>query len=127
MKVKVVGDAFVLESSVKVSDFELLKKHKPSALRITDEEGNDVFAVDYSAGKGSISKFGITFNGVSRDEKPTLIYTGILPANTANAKEFVADVIAPAYANLKEIEANIAEDAKEVADERKKLVDSIEG
>ena len=126
MKVKVVGDAFVLESSVKVSDFELLKKHNPSALKIADEEGNDVFAINYVAGKGSISKFGITFNGVSRGEKPTLIYTGTLPAGTANAKEFVADVIAPAYANLKELEASITEDAKTVAEERKKLVDSIE-
>ena len=53
----------VFESKLTVDVFKALKKHMPNALRAKDEEGNEVFALDFNAnGTGSISNYGICFN-----------------------------------------------------------------
>lgn len=125
MKITINGDAFVVTSSIKLSDIEVLKKTNPEALRLVDEEGNDVFSVDYNAGRPSISQFGITFGGVSRDNAKQLTYTGTIPAGVADAKEFVADIISPVVAYLSELEETIPDDAKSATDTRNKLLASI--
>jgi len=125
MKISIVGDVFVLTSSIKQKDFELIKRYNPESLRVVDDEGNDVFSVNYSAGNGSISKFGITFGGATRDDKAYLTVTKAIPAGVADAKAFVADEVGCAMANLKLLEDELPDIAKEIAEERKELIDSI--
>lgn len=53
----------VFESKLTVDMFKTLKKHMPNALKARDEEGNEVFALDFNVnGTGSISNYGICFN-----------------------------------------------------------------
>lgn len=125
MKITIAGDAFVITSDIKKKDFDLLKKYKPEVLTITDEEGNDVFSVDYAEGRPSIAKFGITFSGVTRNNTAKLTLTSAIPQGIADAKEYVADTIGSVMANIKVIEDRVSTGATEVANERKALIDSI--
>ena len=53
----------VFQSELTEDMFKALKKHMPYALKAKDEEGNDIFVLDYKeAEKGSISNYGICFN-----------------------------------------------------------------
>lgn len=125
MKISIVGDVFVLTSGIKKSDFDLIKKYHSEALTLVDEEGNDVFSIDYFAGNGSVSKFGITFGGTTRDEDAYLTVTKSIPAGVADAKAFVADEVGCAIANLKDLEDALPDIAKHISDERKELIKSI--
>lgn len=125
MKIAIAGDAFVITSDIKKKDFDLLKKYKPEALKIVDEDGNDVFSIEYSEGNPSIAKFGVTFGGVTRNNSAKLTLTGIIPTNVADAREYVADTIGGVMANIKTIEDNVGGSATDVANARKALIDSI--
>lgn len=125
MKISIVGNAYAITSTIKHSDYDLLKKHCPEALTITDEEGNDVFSINYNAGNPSVGKFGITFDGISRDDKKTLTLTGTIPGTVVDAKEFVADQIGVAMGFLNQMEEELPEVVKSVADSRKQLLDKI--
>lgn len=53
----------VFESKLTVDVFKALKKHMPNALKAKDEEGNELFALDFNVnGTGSISNYGVCFN-----------------------------------------------------------------
>ena len=127
MKIKISGDAFVLTSTIKEEEMALLKKNKPDALKIKDEDGNDVFCVGYNTGRPSISAFGITFGGTTRDENKNLTLTCPIPAGTVSAKEYVADIVNGVKANVEKIEKKVATDYTKVSEARKKLLDEIEG
>ena len=127
MKIKISGDVFVLTSTIKEEEMALLKKNKPDALKITDEDGNDVFCVGYNTGRPSISAFGITFGGTTRDENRHLTLTCPIPAGTVSAKEYVADIVNGVKANVEKIEKKVSTDYTKVSEARKKLLDEIEG
>lgn len=54
-------------SKLTAEAIKALQKHMPSALKMKDEEGNDVFAISYKEGQGSISEYGICFNKVDSE------------------------------------------------------------
>ena len=128
MKMKIAGDAYVIESKIKLADLEILEKHNPSATILKDEEGkNDVFTIIFREGKPSIQPFAVAFSGVTRDDNQYLTLTGALKVGLGEkeAKEYIADAIAPVMGYLKKLEETIPEEANKVRGERKSLVDSI--
>ena len=128
MKLTITGDAYALTSAIKVSDIALLKKYNPDALTIKDKDGKTVFGVSYSEGKPNVASFGVTFGGKTRDENGYATITGTIPTGFASAeaaKDFVADTFGGVVAYLEQLEKNVPEAAKAVADKRKKLVDGI--
>lgn len=128
MKLTITADAYALTSTIKVQDIELLKKYNPDALNVKDKDNKVVFGVSYSEGKPSVAPFGVTFGGKTRDENGYATITGTIPSDlkTAEAaKEFVAEKFGGVVAFLETLEKSIADAAKTVADNRKKLVDSI--
>ena len=125
MKIKIVGDAFVVTSNLAVSDIELLAKHNPDALKIKDEDGNDLFSVSYKEGKPSIANFGITFGGKTRGTKGLATYTGSIHASVADAKKHVAEIIGCISGNLSKVEKTFADAVDTVKAEQKALLDSI--
>lgn len=128
MKLTITGDAYALTSSIKVKDIQLLKKHNPAALKITDEDKNEKFAVDYSEGKSKVSTFGITFGGATRDGNGYATVTGTLPQglNTAEAaKDYLADQFGGVVAYLTQLEESIPTAVETVSTARKKFVDGI--
>lgn len=127
MKIKIVGDAFVIESSIKTEQLEFLKKQNPDALKIIDEETKDeLFRVSYSKGNPSITSFGITFSNASRDDNKFATVTGTIPSDVADAKAYVADIVSNVAANLLVIEKNFEEAYNKAKEAREKLLDSIE-
>lgn len=58
-KLNVIGDILQLKSDITVKEMELIQNYAPSALNLTDEEGNVLFAI--SSGPASISKYGVSF------------------------------------------------------------------
>ena len=125
MKVTITGDAFALTSSIKVEDIKMLKKQSPDSLKIKDDENNDIFGIDYVEGCPSITKFGITFGGVSRDGKGFATLTGTIPSGTANAKDYVADTLGSAASMLKDIETVLPDIIKEINDNRTAFINGI--
>jgi hypothetical protein len=129
MKIQITGDAFVVTSSLSVEDIKTVAKYAPKNLKVveTDEDGNknEVFAINYNEGKSSIAGFGITFGGKTRDDKALATVTSMIPAGTANAKDYVAEVLGGVTVYLKQLEETVPAKAKEFKDARKTLVDSI--
>ena len=64
MKTKIVENVVVLTSALKAEDIELLKKCKPDALKLKNEDGNEVFGISYDK-KGGFNKYGLTFDRVN--------------------------------------------------------------
>lgn len=125
MKLAITGDAYVLTSTLKAADIQLVKKHQPDALKIKDKDGNDIFALGYNQGSPCISKCGVTFGGTSRDGGEFATITGTLPAGTTNAKEYVADLVGSALQNINKLEATLPEVIETIKRERRELLDAV--
>lgn len=76
---------------------EKLAKHIPDALKLKDEEGNDLFAIGFGA-NASISNYGVNFNKVDSEGK-ALITLGKTMENEEIAEEFAGILM-----KVKEIE-----------------------
>lgn len=117
---------FVLTSTLKKADIELVKKYAPDALKIKDKDGNDVFGMSYCADKHGVSKVGVTFGGVNKDG--FAIVVGDLPANLPeNQKpgEYVADIVGAAIQNINVLEEAIPAVVTDIKTQRAELIGSI--
>jgi len=123
-KVTIAGNSYVITSAVSMADLETVKKYRPSALSITDEETKEtLFRV--GVGSNSVSDYGIGFGGVSNDDKKLATATLFIPADVENAKEYVLDKAGLAIACLNKIEAAIANVLDEIGTERDSIAESI--
>ena len=128
MKLSISADAYVLTSTIKVADIELLKKSNPDALKLTNKDGEAIFAISFSEGNPSIAPFGVTFGGKTRDDNGYATITGIIPSDvqtTDAAKEFVAEKFGGVVAHLTKLEESVSKAAASVRDAKKKLIDGI--
>ena len=117
---------YVLTSTIKKADLELVKKYRPEALKIKDSDGNDIFGMSYSAGKPCISKIGVTFGSANADG--FAIVTGDIPEKLpegVNAGEYVADVVGAALNYINVLEADIPAVVEVIKTERAALLESI--
>ena len=86
-------------STLTLEAIKALQKHMPSALKMRDIDGNDVFALDYKEGQGSISEYGICFNKVDSDG------CALLSIQTDMTNKEIADEYAAVILKAKEVEA----------------------
>ena len=122
--ITIAGNSYVVTSKVSMTDLELVKKHRPKALKIVDEETKEeLFAV--GVGGNSISDYGISFSGVTNDEKKLATVTMSIPSDVEDAKEYVAEKTGAAVVNLNRIEDGIGKVLDEIRAEHKKVTDSI--
>lgn len=130
MRVAIIGGALALTSSLKVEDIGVLTKYAPDALRVKDEEGNDVFAVAYNEGSPSINNKGIVFSGASLTGEGYATLT--VPVDTEGTtgveaiKDAVADMIAIPAKYLAKIEEAAPAVLADVAEKRAQLKNSIQ-
>ena len=123
-KITIAGSSYVVTSKVSLSDLELVKKHRPKALKIVDEESKEeLFAV--GVGGNNINEHGVSFGGVSNDEHKLATVTMRIPTDVDDAAEYVADKIGSAMINLNRVEDCIAQTLEEIAAEWKKVTDNI--
>jgi hypothetical protein len=122
--ITIVGGCYVIASRVSMADLELVKKHRPKALKITDEETKEtLFAI--STGGNSVTDYGINFSGVTNDDDKLAAVTMPIPADVENATEYVADKAGTAVINLNRIEAVIGEVLEDIRAERRMVTDNI--
>lgn len=128
MKVTIMANAYAIQSTIKVSDIALLAKSNSNALTITDDDGNQKFAIGYAEGESSITDFGVTFGGKTRDENSYATITGSLPSTVKTndaAKEYVADLLSSVNEYLVTLEESVPKAADKIREQKKKLLESI--
>ena len=110
-KITIAGNSFVVTSAVQMSDLEVVKKYRPAALALADEDTKEVyFKVGINPRSRSITDFGVTFGGVTNNDEKLTTATIQIPSEVAefkSAKEYVLDKAGLAIANLDKIEAAI--------------------
>ncbi len=126
--IKIVGDAAVITSTLSVEDIQTLKKYRPEALVLKGgEDGKEpIFAIDVNAGSGSVSNYGITFGGVTRDEDKKANLTLVLKGITGDVKEYVADKYGTALDYLNQLEINLPEVLADVSERKARIMANIQ-
>lgn len=118
---------YTLTSTLKVADIELVKKHRPGALKKKDAEGNDIFAVSYVENKPCVAANGVAFGAKDVDTGCAMIIGTLpetLPNGTTNG-DYIADKVGSALAYINEFEASIPAVAEEIRAQRSALIGSI--
>lgn len=105
MKVKVVGTAMIVTSTLTAAQMEAAKHFCPNATTVVDDEGNDVYRLD-TAESASVGKYGTNFNG--KDADGNLTATVIIP-DAEDKKAYVTENFGIALAALAEAETLVAE------------------
>lgn len=121
----IVGDAFVITSGITLDEYNLLTKWRPDALKVKNEDGDDVFAISYADGRPCVAPFGVTFGGTTHNEDKFLTVTGMLPTDVKDPRDYLADLLAPIVENLTTLENSVPGVAAEVKASHDALVASI--
>jgi len=125
-KTTIAGNSFVITTGASMADLEAVQKYRPSALTLADEETKEVyFKVGVGSGYSSLTDHGISFGGVSNDEKKLATATLPIPADVEDAKEYVLDKAGIAIANLNKVEMGLATALKDIKAERDDIAANI--
>ena len=127
-KIIIAGEAIVVTSAVKLEDYRKVAKYRPKALTLYGgEDGKEpVFRVGVTNGEGSISKYGIEFNGSTHDEEKFAAITIVNPCSgNGDIKDAVADCIGPAVMQLNKVEAAIPDVLAEIDAEKAAILENI--
>lgn len=124
MQIKFLRDAqtFVIVADITKEDVEILKKNAPDALKIKDDEGNEVFAINYVEGTKSLAKFGVTFGSVTTDGKLSL---SCRVEDAENPQDEILDIVSPIQKYLEQLEASIPTAVEAVKTAREALASKI--
>ena len=123
-KITVAGNSYVITSDMTKEDLEMVKKYRPSALEIKDEDTKEtLFKV--GIGNSNANDFGISFGGVSNDEEKVATATLSIPSDVEDVKQYVLDTAGLTIANLNKIEAGITEALTEIRAERDAIAERI--
>ena len=106
-KVKVIGNAMVVTSALKMEELKKLEKFSPASLILKDEKDEPIFKI--SAGNnGKLNGVSAVFNGVSHDGQGYATLTmGVNVGQNEDVKEVVTEVFATALMRLNKLEAQL--------------------
>ena len=125
MKFTVAPKTIVAMSDITMKELFELKKFNPDALKLKDENGNEIF-VFTTVTNGSVGKFGIGFDGESLDEKgyatATVSLNAIGAEDTCKAAN---DLVAPVMRNIVALEEQIHDALLELEECREKAAAAI--
>jgi hypothetical protein len=96
-----------------------LKKHNPKALKLQDEEGNDIFGLSF-AEEASVTKYGISFNKEDSEGK------ALVTIQATMTNEEIAEEYADILMKTKIIEEKAIEAYEELAEQLLEIANSIE-
>lgn len=124
-KVTILGDMVQIKSELTSAQVERVKAFAPEALKLYDEDGNEIFGVD--EGNASFSKYGICF--CSEDSEGKLFLTTNNPCvdheDADKEKKIVVKTFAPILAKLKAVEENIAACEHDLDELEASVTDSV--
>lgn len=124
-KIKVLGQAVVVTSSIKLEDIKKVKKYRPDALILKGgEDGKEqIFAL--GVGEGSVNKYGASFNRETRDNDKLATMTLTTSYDGEDIQEHVADELGEALVKLRAIEEKFPAIIAEVDAERAAIMADI--
>lgn len=130
-KVKVVGDAVVVISNMKLEDLKTIKKYRPEALTLMggEEKKTPIFKIGLGSSISPISDMGITFAGETHDEEALATLTGIVVSDAETIDDYkneIAEHYGKAVMRLTELEATLPAVLKEIEAEKEKALECIE-
>ena len=121
-KLTIMGDTIQLTSEITKAELERVENFAPKALKLFDNEGNEVFGVGF--GNANFSKYGICFCSETAEGK-LFMTTNNPVVDHSDAEEERKEIIryfAPLLNKLNTVEANVAA-AKEGLDEAEAAVE----
>lgn len=127
-KVKVIGEAAVVLSELKLDDLKKVAKYRPEALTLRgeDEKKSPIFKVGVSSCRmGEIGAFGACFGAADGDGFATITIAP-LAAEGEDLKEAVAEKIGPAILHLNKLEAKLPAVIEEIDAEHAAIIGNIE-
>lgn len=107
-KMKVMGDMIQLSTDLTKDELERVKNFAPEALKLFDNEGNEVFGV--GIGDASYSKYGICFCSETAEGKMFMTTNNPVTdhSDPAKEREEIVRYFAPIINKLQAVEANVA-------------------
>lgn len=128
---KIVGNAAVITSTLKLADIKKIEKSTRKDV-LTLNGGEDgktpIFMVGTTTyGTGNINACGAEFACASRDGDQLAQITLGIPADVADAKEYVVEKYGIALINLAKIEEAVPAVLTAINEEHDALIESIEG
>lgn len=108
-KLKVVGDTIQIKIDLTESDFNKVKNYAPDALKVKDEEGNEIFGI--SKGDAHWSKYGVAFCNTDAGGKLFTTITNPVAdhSNPANEKKQIKEAFAQTIFFLNMLEQNFSQ------------------
>jgi len=125
-KLKVLGDTIQIKSDLTEADFKKVQNYAPEALKLKDEQGNELFGI--SLGDAHWSKYGIAFCNTDADGK--LFMTTNNPVSNhedpAAEKKAIKELFATVLFNLEAIENFFSQIKAELDEIEQKAENNIE-
>lgn len=126
-KAKIVGNAVVITSDLKVEDIIKVDKFTKAGLKLRDEKGNEIFAISYNPNSdGSISEHGIVYSETNAEGYAQLSLLLAADVKPEDRTEVILDNYAIALGNLNTLENYIREAATEIDSTVENIKSAIE-
>ncbi len=125
-KLRVLGDTIQIKTELTEKDFKKITNYAPEALKIKDEDGNEIFGI--SRGSAHWSKYGVAF--CNTDSNGKLFMTTENPviehSDPVAEKEQLKEIFAQLIFHLEMIEENFQHIKAELAAMEQNAENSIE-
>ena len=107
--IKIMGDILQIKSELTEKEVERVEAFAPEALKLFDNEGNELFGVSYPA-NACFSKYGICF--CNKDDEGKIFMSTNNPitdhSDPDKEREEVIRIFAPLLSKLRAVEAQVA-------------------
>lgn len=125
--IKILGNIFAITSTFKLEDLKRIKRFRPEALTLKDENGEPVFEVGVCSA-GGFGASCVVFCCETQDEARLACVTAELPKipEGKNVREFLADEVGGILAKLNKLEATLPEVLDEINAEHEVALASID-
>ena len=90
-----------------------------------DDDGEEVFRVGTTIGKGSISTYGASFSSASKNGEAKATITMEIPVDVSDAEAYAEDTVGVAIINLNRVEAKLEEALASVRQEKTEIRNNI--
>lgn len=123
--IKIAGRAATIVSIFTTEQLELVRKYRPDALVLKDEDGNVTFKVT-TACEESISQYGVAFAADTFGDGKACLTVVDNCGYYDKPEEFVIDAFGKALLNLNKVERQIPDALDEIEAELDLIKDAIE-
>ena len=124
--ITIAGNSYVVTSDISAADLLTVKKYRPSALALVDEDTKETyFRVGATPGTSFLNDNGINFGGVTNDDEKLATATLPIPTDVEDVKEYVLDKVGLAITQLDKVQANVKTALEDILVERDAISERI--